>query len=88
MDTKIAMDAKADAHRIGIIAQSEATWTLFVGSGQADQAEGAVLRRAEKDLERKLSVEKGAKRSQEHRLQGAERIRGYLAGAEQSGMPG
>ena len=82
------MDADASAGQISVIAQNESRWAVFVGSGQAGQAEGVMLRRAQKDLERTLSVEEVAKGSQEHRLQGAERIRGYLTGLEQSGMPG
>ena len=49
------MNAEVNAVVIAAIAQSEATWTLFVRSGRADCTREALLRRAQADLERRAA---------------------------------
>lgn len=77
------MDLGTSAFQIASIAQSEGAWTAFVRSGQVFLVEESVLHRAQRDLERRLTVEKGPKGSRQRRIRGAARIRGYLIGHKQ-----
>jgi hypothetical protein len=80
MGTKFSTETEANVRHFAVIAQNEATWTLFVRSGQADHTNEALLRRAQADLERRSTLgEEEAPGSRKRRLKGAERIAGYLA---------
>jgi hypothetical protein len=77
------MDVETNVGQLASIAQNEAIWTRFVRSGQIFLVEEAMLHRAQRDLERRLTVEKGPKGPRERRMRGAARIRGYIIGHRQ-----
>jgi hypothetical protein len=73
------MDAETSAGQVASIAQSGPLWARFVRSGQIVLVEESRLHWAQRDLGRRLTVEKGPKGSRQRQLCGAARIRGYLA---------
>jgi hypothetical protein len=73
------MEVETSVGQLAAIAQSQALWTRFVRSGQIVLVEESRLHQAQRDLERRLTVEKGPKGLRQRRLRGATRIRGYLA---------
>jgi hypothetical protein len=73
------MDVETSVGQLASISQNEAIWTRFVRSGQIFLVKEAMLHRAQRDLRRRLTVEKGLQGSRQRRLWGAARIGGYLA---------
>ena len=72
------MDVETSVGQLASIAQSDALWVRFVRSGQIVLVEESRLHRAQRDLERRLTMEKGRKDLRQRRLRGAAGIRGYL----------
>jgi hypothetical protein len=57
------MEVEANARPIAPIAQNDAACTFFVRCGQAERIEDAMLSRVQRDMERSLAVDRGAKGS-------------------------